>query len=72
MADDLVKKNLYPMTMTNLVNFIQKEIIYLKKTNVLTATVCVAKNLMKKTQVLVRVYSTDYQRPCDLPPILSK
>lgn len=72
MADDLVKKNLYPMTMTNLVNFIQKEIIYLKKNNVLTATVCVAKNLMKKTQVLVRVYSTDYQRPCDLPPILSK
>lgn len=43
-----------------------------KKNNVLTATVCVAKNLIKKTQVHVRVYSTDYQRPCDLPPILSK
>lgn len=32
MADDLIKKNLYPMIMTNLVIFIQKEIIYLKKT----------------------------------------
>lgn len=51
---------------------LSRKIYLLKKNNVLTATVCVAKNLMKKNQVLVRVYSTDYQRPCDLPPIFSK